>query len=84
MSTTHEHITKKGVSEMLKNDTPLVMAPVSGRQPLPALSKWTIATLAAAVVMAIYLQLYVEKGLYFPLLQGWREWEMGGALDVRR
>jgi len=68
MSTAHEHTTPNGVSQMLKNDTPLVRTPVSGRQPLPALSKWTIATLAAAVVMSIYLQLYVEAGRYFPLL----------------
>ena len=50
-------------------DTPPIVTPTAtrpaGRQPLPALSKWTVATLAAAVVMLIYLNV-TALSQYFP------------------
>ena len=52
-------------------NTPLNVTPIAtppaGRQPLPALSKWTVATLSAAVVMLIYLQVVIV-GQFFPPL----------------
>src|SRR5262245_29705372 len=45
-------------------DTPLVKAHISGRTPLPALTKWIVATLAAVVLMLIWLQ--VKVGGFFP------------------
>jgi len=52
-------------------DTPLVVNPTAtrpaGRKPLPALSKWTVATLAAVVVMLIWLQVAVARSFFPPL-----------------
>src|SRR6266508_5421603 len=50
-------------------DTPLAVAPTAtrpaGRQRLSALSKWTVATLAAVVVMLIWLQVAVVSQYWF-------------------
>jgi heme/copper-type cytochrome/quinol oxidase subunit 2 len=54
-------------------DTRLVMAPTSRLQPLSALSKWTVATLATVVVMLIWLQLvdeFVRQYWFFALVLG--------------
>src|SRR5712691_1406534 len=39
----------------------------TGRKPLPALSKWTVATLAAIILMLIWLQVVVIGGFSPPL-----------------
>jgi len=53
-------------------DTPLVVNPTvaraAGRQPLSALSKWTVATLGTLIVMLIWLQVVVVRGFFPPLV----------------
>ena len=52
-------------------DSPLVVTSTdtrpAGRQPLRALSKWSVATLAALVLMLIWLQVAVVRGFFPPL-----------------
>ncbi len=52
-------------------DTPLAASSTTGRhasrRPLPALTKWTVATLGAIVVMLIWLQVAVVHGFSPPL-----------------